>query len=127
DASRPIEFFDEGNRGEKLSIRTIENVEISVSVRFNQQLARLSLVIGVNQNGGFGGIVVEQVMRGELEIPLQRAGVRIESQDAVGIKVVAGTNAAFKIGCRIACPPENRVQFRVVRAWHPGGTAAMKI
>ena len=66
-------------------------------------------------------------MRRELKVPLQFSGVRIERQHAIGIQIVAGTNAAVEVRARVAGGPVQRVGFRVVRARHPRGAAAVQV
>src|SRR5437899_3939659 len=43
-ALRPIQFFYEWNRRKKLSVNSIENVNIAISICFDQQFARYALV-----------------------------------------------------------------------------------
>ena len=122
--SGPIEFFDERSSREKRAIGAIEHVEKAVAVRFYNEFSPLTAESGIDEDGSFDGVVVEQVVRRELEIPFELAGVRIEREDAIGVEVVARTWTSIEVGRRITGAPEDGVQFRVKRTGHPSGAAA---
>ncbi len=63
------------------------------------------------------------IVRRELVIPFELAGLRIQRQNAIGIEVVALALVAIEIGTRIAHRPINRVELRIVSAGHPGRAA----
>src|SRR5207245_10587609 len=108
-ALRPIQFFYEWNRRKKLSVNSIENVNIAISICLDQQVAGYAFVVSVHEDWRLRRVVVEQVVWGELEIPLQLAGIRIQSQHAIRVQVIAGTSPAFEIRSGIARSPEKRI------------------
>src|SRR5439155_27362294 len=120
----PIEFFDERSGREKRAIGAIEHVEKAVAVRFYDEFSRLTAESGIDEDRSFDGVVVKQVVRSELEIPFELAGVRIEGKQAIGIKVVARARTSIEIGRWITGAPEDGVQFRVKRTGHPSGATA---
>src|SRR3954462_6108892 len=63
----------------------------------------------------------------ELEIPLELAGIGIESEHAIGVKIVAGARSTIEIRRWIAGSPIDRVQIGIVPARHPSCTAAAQI
>ena len=65
------------------------------------------------------------VVRCELEIPFELAGLRFERQDRVGVEIVALAIVAVVIETGIAGRPVHEIELRIVRARHPGGAAAM--
>src|SRR5258705_3813308 len=120
----PIEFFDEWSGREKRAIGAIEHIQKAVAVGLYNEFSRLTAESAVHKDGSFDGVVVEQVVRRELEIPFELAGVRIEGKQAIGVEVVARPRTSIEVGRRITGAPEDGVQFRVKRAGHPGGATA---
>src|SRR6185437_11052937 len=57
-------------------------------------------------------------------MPLDLAGVGIESQRAVGIEVVAGTVGVVPVRSRVADTPDQGVGRGIIAAGHPGRAAA---
>ena len=64
------------------------------------------------------------VVLGELKIPVQFSGIRIECQQAVAIKVVPRSALAPIGGGRIARWPEELIGCGIIDARHPRGRAA---
>ena len=110
---------------QKLAIRPIEHVEKAVAVGLHQELARLTLPDGVHERRRLLRVVVPDVVRRELEMPLQRAGLRIERDDRVGVQVVAQPVVADEIRTGIADRPVDRIELRIVGAGQPRGAAGM--
>ena len=106
-ASRPLVqvTFDERLAEQELAGRAIEHVEEAVAIAEQHRLARRALPLMSASTGTCDGVVVELVVRRELEVPLQLAGVRVERDDRVAVQVVAGTRrrrSSRDPGCR--CP-----------------------
>ena len=93
DARGPIDAAEEGLGEEQLAVGPVEDVEEAVAIGMEQKFGRLAVVSGVDQDVGFGGVAIVQVVRRELVVPLEVAGLGIEREDAVGVEVVAGTVA----------------------------------
>src|SRR5579863_1115167 len=66
-------------------------------------------------------------MRAELKVPLQFSGIGVKSQQATGVEIVAGANAAVVVGGGIARSPVKSVQVRIIGAGHPCRAAAVQI
>src|SRR5579859_1872446 len=78
DGLGPIQLLDERNGGEKVSVAAIENVSKAIAVRLQQKFSRVALIIGVDDDRSFRGVVVEYIVRRKLKIPFELAGVGIE-------------------------------------------------
>src|SRR5882672_12043070 len=101
----PIQFVNKWSRRQKFTIRAIEYVEESVSVSLHEQFPRPPFVGKIDQNRGFRRVIVKQIMRCELEMPLQSSGVGVQREHAIGIEIVPGTRAAIEIRRRITRAP----------------------
>src|SRR5207249_7208755 len=127
DARRPVQLLDEGRGAQEFSVDAVEDVKKTIAVGLNQQMPRAPVERHVHHDGRLRGVVVEQVVGRELEVPLQLAGVRIEGQNAIRIKVVAGTSVTDAIGRRVAGTPVKRIQLGIVGAGHPRGAASVQV
>src|SRR5215813_510087 len=67
---RPCELLGKSSGSKKFTVGAIQYVEESVSIGLYQQLARLTIVDGVNQHGCFGCVEVVDIVRGKLKMPL---------------------------------------------------------
>src|SRR5438094_5341638 len=109
DSACPIQFFYKTCREKEFPVDAIENIQKTVAIRLDHKFSRLTAKHSVNQNGSFRGVVVEEVVRSELKKPFELAVVRIEGQQAIGIKVVTGTRSAVEVGCWVARSPKKCV------------------
>ena len=82
------------------------------------------LILDVGQHGDLGRVVIHRVVRRELVIPFQLAGVGVERDHAIAIEVVAEADVAIGVRRRIADAPEGEVGVGVVSADVPDGRAA---
>ena len=82
----------------------IEDVQEAVGVRHHHRLARLAADGDVREHGNLIGIPIMRVVRGELEVPFQCAGVRVQRQERSRIQVVALAVPAVEVGIRVARP-----------------------
>ena len=78
---------------QKLAIRPVQNIEEAVPIRLQQQLASPTLKRGVHQHQRLSRVPVVKVVRGELEMPAQLSGLRIERDDAIRVEIVASALA----------------------------------
>ena len=120
-----VRSLDERLGQQELAGQPIEHVEEAVAIAVEQQLARLAAERGVDEHRRLGRVPVVQVVRRELEVPLQLAGVRIEREDRVRVEVVALALVAVVVGTRIAGRPVEQARFGIVGAGQPGGGAAV--
>ncbi|KAF0187433.1 MAG: hypothetical protein FD165_2913, partial [Gammaproteobacteria bacterium] len=58
-------------------------------------------------------VVVVAVVRRELVVPFQLAGVGVERNDGLSVEIVAGTLVGVPVGPRIADAPVREVEFRI--------------
>ena len=70
-----------------------------------------------------GGVPIVRVVRRELEIPAQFAGLDVESNEGASIEIVARTNVAIPVRTGIADAPVHQLQFGIVGARNPSGAA----
>ena len=110
---------------QELAVGAIEHVEESVAVGLHQELARPALPGGIDQRRRLLRVVVPDIVRRELKVPLQLSGFRIQRDDRIRIEVVAAAIVANQIGRRIAGRPVQRVELRIVGAGQPRGRARM--
>ena len=80
---------DERLARQELPGRAIEHVEEAVAVRPQHRFARPALPPDIGQDGNLRGVLIELVVRRELVMPLQLAGVRVERDHRGGVEVVA--------------------------------------
>src|SRR5579859_112590 len=69
-------------------------------------------------------VPIVRIVRRELKIPAQLAGVGVESDERAGVKIVAGANVAIPVGAGIPDAPVHKLEFRIVRAGDPSRAAA---
>src|SRR5438093_517303 len=65
------------------------------------------------------------VMRCELIMPFELAGVGVECQERSRIEIVALAIATVETGIGVACTPIKQIQVWIVSARHPGGSATL--
>src|SRR5438445_9464424 len=59
-------------------------------------------------------------------MPLQLSGIGVESQHAARVEIVAGAYVAVHVRSGISGAPVDQVQFRIVGAGDPSGSAAAR-
>ena len=74
--------------------------------------------------GHLHGIVIELVVRRELVIPFQLAGVGVQRDHRTAVEIVAHADIAVLIRARVADAPIGEVERRIVGARHPYRCAA---
>src|SRR6187455_3331471 len=67
--------------GEELPVRAIQDVPESVAVRPQDNLTHPPLILDVREYGHLRRVVVEDIVRRELEVPLHHARIGIERDD----------------------------------------------
>src|ERR1700728_1107454 len=127
DSLRPGQLVHEWRCRQKLSVGAIKHVDEAIAVCLHQQLLRCALVNGIDKDRSFDRVIVEKIMRCELEIPLQFSGIWIERQHTVSVEIIARADAAIEVRCWIAGAPINCIELGIVGAWHPRCSAAMQV
>src|SRR5262249_59049699 len=89
DLTRPRQLFDERPGLEERARDAIEHVEEAVAIRLQQELARPPLPLHVDEDGLLLRIPVPEIVRSELEVPLECSGRRLERENRVGVEVVS--------------------------------------
>ncbi len=125
DAARPIQVGSKLLPEEKLPVGTIEDIEEAVPIRVQHQFARLTLPICDSQNRGLRGITIPQIVRRELVVPFEAAGLPVDGEDTVGIKVVSRAIVTVVLSRWIAGRPVDGIQFGIVAACKPCGRTSV--
>ena len=126
DALRPC-LLHERLRQNHAPVRAIEHVEEAVAVGKQHRLPRLAVDGEVGQHGHLRRIPVVDVVRRELKMPLDLAGVGIERDHRRGVEVVSLAHGAEIVGARVARSVEHEVLFGIVGAGHPDRSAAAQV
>ena len=88
-------------------------------------LARAALELDIGQHRNLRGVPIEFVVRRELVVPLQLAGIGVERDHRGTVQVVAQARIAVPIRTGIPGSPEGQIGFRIVGTGHPDGRAAV--
>ena len=124
--SRPNQLcFDVRLAEQELARDAIQHVHDPVAVRPEHHLARRAAPVDVGEHGHLRRVVVELVVRRELVIPLQLAGIGVERDDAVAVQVVAEPHAAVPIRRGVAGAPEREIRLGIVGGRVPDRGAAL--
>src|SRR4029077_7518626 len=102
-----------------------QNVIETVSISPEHHLAGAAVPTHIGENGDLNGVIIVGVVRRELKIPLQLSGIGIESQNAIGVEVIAGPLSGIPVGARIAGAPIRQIEIGIVRARNPDGRASV--
>src|SRR5215217_6921627 len=111
----PGDTVDERRYPNQLAVRTIQDEEVPVLVEVRQQLAPVQF----EQDILHIAVVVPQVVRVVLVVPAYLAVVRVHGDNTAGVEVVALADFSVEVGRRVAGPPVQEIQLRVVGARDP--------
>src|SRR2546421_7006870 len=125
DPACPGEVLDKLFRQEQFSVSAIENIKEAVAVSVQDQFAGLALPVRVYQNRRFRGVPVPEIVRSELVIPLELAGLAVQRQKAIGVEIVSDAMVSVVLLARIAGRPIYDIELGVIAAGEPGGRAAV--
>jgi len=118
----PGDLVDEGEAADELAVGAVQYVEEAVAVGGAGCLDGLAAFLVIEGDQLVDAVVVPAIMRGGLEVPLDRAVIRVDGQTRGGIQVVARTQVRVPRR-RVAGAEQQRVGVRVVVAAQPGGCA----
>ena len=110
---------------QKLAGASVQHIEKAVAIAPKHRLARLPFPVQIGEHGNLHRVVIEAVMRRELKMPFQFAGVGVERHHRIGIEVVAVAQFRIPIGAGISNAPIREIQLRIVRAGEPDRCAAV--
>ena len=110
---------DERLPNQELARQPIEHIEKAIALGRQNHFSRFALPRYVGQERNLHRVPVELVVRVELVVPLQRAGVGIEGHDRAGVEVVTGSHVAVVVRTGIADAPVREVGLRIVGSRHP--------
>ena len=116
--------FDERLPEQELPVGAVEHVHHAVAIGPEHRFARPALELDVGEHRNLRRVVVELVVRRELEMPLELTGVGVERDDRFAVEVVAGAAIAVPVGTRIADAPVGQIEIGIVGAGHPDRAAA---
>ena len=108
-----------------LAGRAVQHIDVAVAVGLGQGFDLLPAALDREQEQVGVAVVVPDVVRRELEVPLHLAGVGIQGQYRVGVQVVPLAHVAVPVRRGVARRPVEQVGLRVVRAGHPRRGAAV--
>src|SRR5262249_49281208 len=123
DRARPGGFHERFPKDE-LARDAIEDVEEPVTVCVQKHFSWLASNREIREDRYVRRIVVPRIVRRELIVPAQSAGISIESHDGRCVEVVAFPIVAVHLWARVAGSPIDRAQLRTVAAAPPCRTAA---
>src|ERR1700687_4991525 len=107
----------------KMSVLTVQNVVESVAICLPEESLVLAGDSLIERDEDLSSVPVEKVLWGELKVPAKVAIIRIQRDDAIGIKIVTLASVAVVIRTWVANRPIEQVQFRVERPGQPCGAA----
>ena len=70
---------------QELARFAIQHIEERIAIRLHNQFAIASFPFEIEQHGRFRGIPIVQVVRRELKMPLELAGIRIKRNQRTGV------------------------------------------
>ena len=114
-----------GRGGEELAVSSVENVEVAVAIGLHQEFAILAVPHAVDQDEVFGGIPVARIVRRELIVPFELAGIGVDGKDGTGVEVVAHAHFAVDIGTGVAYGPIEGIEIGIVTAGEPHAAGAV--
>src|SRR5262249_15058019 len=111
---RPVQILQKLFAQEELSVRAIEDVEEPIAIGLQQRFAGLPLPLRIYKYRGFLRIPIVDIVRRELEIPLEFAGFGFERENRVAVQVVALAVVAIVVETGIAGRPVDEIELRIV-------------
>src|SRR2546422_9418598 len=109
---------------QNLAVGAVEHIEEPVPIRMEHELPLLPSIARIDQNTRLGGVIRVNVVRSELVIPFQLAGVGIHSEDAFREEVIAWPVLIIVIGIRSGGGPVESASLRIIGAGHPRAAAS---
>src|SRR5271168_3205114 len=79
----------------------------------------------IRQNRIGHSVPVVHIMRRELIMPFQFAGIGIQRHETARVEIVTRAHITEHDGARIPRTPESQIGLRIVGSGDPGGTAAV--
>src|SRR5690349_12593726 len=104
----------------------VEDKEKRIAAGLSEKFARLAFELSVEQNRGFDGVPVVDVVRRRLKSPDELSRVWIEGDDRAGVKIFARPLVANENGIGIAGAPIEEIELGVVGSRHPSHAAAVE-
>src|SRR5262249_32164636 len=112
-------------RGDQPAVGAIEYVHEAVLVRLDHHLAHLPIDLQIGKHELVGSVHVVDVVRRELVIAGNLAGLWAYCEYRRGVEAVAAFTRPRVIRLRVAGPPIDKVEVGIVGAGAPGRAAAM--
>src|SRR4029077_355744 len=124
DALGPGPLFYEWRGPQERAVGSVDGVAKAVAIRLERQLERLALHGDISEHRLGNAVIIEGIVGRVLEVPLDLAGVSVESNGAVSVEVVAWPISTVPVRPWIADAPIDQIELGVVRAGNPGRPAA---
>ena len=112
-----------GRRLQELAGGTVQQIVERVAIRHGDHFPLAPAHGGVQQHGDLGGIPIVNVVRGELEVPLQLPRGCVQRHQRAGIQVISRPHVPVPIRPWIAHAPVKKVQLGIIRTGDPRGPA----
>ena len=112
---------------EQFAVGAVEHIEKAVAVELHHDLAHLPVDLHVGQDRFPGGVVVEHVVRRELVVPGDLAGLRPAAPAAMPCRGCRRAAVAGIPRSGIAGAPIDQVKIGIVGAGDPGRAAAVQV
>ena len=122
DAGGPVDLHI-GIGRQQFAVGAVEHVEEAVAVGVHQDLGGLALDVDVGEHHLGDRVIVERIVRRELVVPFDLAGLRLQREHRAGVEIVARADRRIERP-GIADAPIDRVQLRIIGAGDPGRSAA---
>ena len=119
-------LFGVGIDGDGFAGGAIEHVQEAVAVGMHQHFVHLPIDTNVGEDVFVDAVVVVHVARRPLIVPDDLAGFGLHCDHRRDIQVVARPHM-WRPRAGVAGAPVDEVEFRIIRAGHPGARAATQI
>ena len=113
-------------RGNQMAIGAVKNVQETVLIRLDHDLARLAADLKIRQHMFVHAVHVIDVVRRVLKVAGELSGLRPDRQHAGGVQTIEAFARPRVVGLRIAGAPVDQVELRIVRAGSPRRSAALR-
>src|SRR5215475_6542182 len=124
EARRTVQIIDVLSSFDELAGRTIKRIEETIPPEMTDNLTHLAADERVIQHVDANFVIIPGVVRSVLKVPGQLSRIDVQSNDGVGIQVVAGPRLWVVLRNWIACPPEGQPCGRIVGSRLPDAPAA---
>src|SRR3982751_2708050 len=106
----------ESRSANELTVRSIEDEQVAIAIELGEQPAPVL----IEEDLLIDAVVVPDIMWRRLVVPLQHAVIGAESNDGIGVQIVAAAHVAVEVRARVAGAPIDEIQRRIIGTGNPG-------